>query len=115
MTVYVPSATVRIERGEAVDSYGDPVDLAQVYATGLPVAITERRQRSFQPSEQRGGQIEEFTIRLRPGSPVQEGDRLIDERTGEKYQVRDVHHAPSLVGAADVRVTAVQVGAVSIP
>lgn len=114
MTYYLPNTTVRVERGEATDEYGDPIDSSTVHTEGLPVAITEIRQRSYQSSEQRGGQVEEFKIRLRPGIDVQEGDRLVDERTGERYQVRDVHHAPTVVGIADVRVTAVQAGAVSV-
>lgn len=115
MTVYLATTTVTVYRGESTDEFGDSVDADNVYATGLPVAITEQRQRSYQPSEQRTTVVEAFTIRLRPGADVREGDRLVDERDGQIYQVTEVHHPPTLVGVADVRATAVQVGAVSVP
>jgi len=115
MSVYVPTTTVRIERGEQLDSFGDPVDLPLVHSTGQPVAITEQRQRRFNPAEQRTTLVEEYRIRFRPGVGVREEDRLVDERTGVVYQVKDVHHPPAVGGKADVRVRAVKVGAVSVP
>lgn len=116
MTTYVPSMTVSVMRGAlAPNGFGDELSAATVVATGLPAAVAEKRQRSYQPAEQRGGVVEEFTIRLRPTADVTEDDRLLDERTGAVYQVRTIHHPRTVVGLADVRVTAVRTGAASLP
>lgn len=115
MTVFWPTTTVRIERGDDTDEYGDPIDSDTVYASALPATITEISQRSFRAAEQRGGSVEEFTVRLRPSSPLQEGDRVIDERTEAVYQIRSVRHSPTVVGIADVIATAVQISKVSVP
>ena len=117
MTVFIPTARVRIERLTAagVDQYGDETATNTIVASGVPVTITEIKQRSYQSTESRGGQVEEFTVRFRPAVTVQEGDRLVNQVTGEAYRVQTVRHSPGVVGLADVRVTAVQVGAVSVP
>lgn len=111
MTVFVPTTTVTIQRGTGTDSYGDQVDSGQVRATGVPAAISELRQRTHQPAEQRGRVSEQFRIRLRPGVDLAEQDRLLDERTGAYYQVGEVSTPPAVTGKADVRATATRVGA----
>ena len=124
MTVFVPSTTVRLERGEGVDAFGDAVDNATVVESGIPAAVSEgsnipssnrARQRAYQPNEQRGGIAEVYTIRLRPNSTVQEQDRLVDERNGITYVVVDVFNPQSGIGAADVRLIANRVSARSQP
>lgn len=115
-TTFIPSTTVAVQRGVlAANEFGDELPATTSVATGLPAAVQEKRQRSYQPAEQRGGVVEEFTIRLRPTADVTEDDRLVDERTGAVYQVRTIHHPRSVVGLADVRVTAVRTGAASLP
>lgn len=118
----MPSTTVTLYRGEGVDTYGDPVDVATVLYSGLPAVISEGSrvpqmtqppQVSFHPADQRGGVVETYTIRLRPTTDAREGDRLMDERTSQVYLVRDVLNPQSVVGMADVRVIAQRVGALS--
>ena len=109
MTVFLPSTTVSVLRGTSIDPYGDEVDIDAAVATALPAAITEGKQRTWNPAEQRGGVIEQYTIRFRPGVDVAEQDRLRDDNTGVIYQVREVNRPPRIVSAPDVRVTAVRV------
>ncbi len=109
MSVYVPTTRVKVLRGTTTDVYGDPVDTSAEVATGLPAAVAEDRQRSFLASEQRGGVVEVFTIRLRPNADVREDDRLVDD-DGATYQVQAVSNPPGVIGMADVRVTAVRTG-----
>lgn len=123
MTVFIPTTRVTIERAEeAPDDWGDVRPSTTDYLTGIPAAIVEgvsatgsRGQVTFQPVNGRGGVVEEFTVRLRPGTDVTENDRLRDERTGAVYQVKAVFTPQSVVGFADVRVIAVRTGAASQP
>jgi len=113
MTTFVPSTRITVLRGSGVDSFGDETDVDTEVAEKMPAAITQDRQRSYQQVEARGGVVETFTIRLRPGADVTEGDRFRDETSGHVYQVREVSNPPRLIGLPDVRVTAVRVGAQS--
>jgi len=113
MSTFIPTTTVTVQRGFSLDSYGDQVDSGQARATGIPAAISELRQRSHLPAEQRGGVSEQFLIRLRPGVDVAEQDRLLDERTSAYYLVTSISQAPAVVGQADIRATATRVGAQS--
>lgn len=116
MTAFIPTTRVTVQRGVlAADSWGDQRASTTVAASGVPAAVTEGVQRSYQPSGARGGVVEAFTIRLRPGTDVTEDDRLVDERTGAIYQVRSVINPQTVVGIADVRVIAVRAGAASRP
>lgn len=114
MSAFLPSSTVTVLRGVSTDAYGDEADDNDTaIAERLPVLITEKRQRSYQPAEGRGGTAETFMIRLRPGVDVVEGDRLRDEHTSAIYQVREVSNPSPVIGLVDVRVTAVRISAQS--
>ena len=113
MTIFIATTTVSVQRGTGVDSFGDPIDNATVVASGVPVAIVEDSQRKWLPNEQRETLIEQYTIRARPNVDIVENDRLVDEREGFVYQVRDVIRQQAVFGVADCRVTAVRVGSVS--
>lgn len=121
MTVFVPTSVMDVQRGSSTDAYGDAIDTATTVATGLPAAVSEEggvgrgQQRRYRPAENRTTLVETFSIRLRPDADIREGDRLVDQRSGAVFQVQDVFNPRSVVGFADVRVTAVQVGEVSQP
>lgn len=111
MTVFMPTALVSLYRDVDEDEFGDPIDdNVVITASDLPALITEKSQRTFLPAEQRLGVIERYIIRLRPGTDVKEGDRLRDQATDSWYQVQEVINVPLIIGAPDVRVTAVKVG-----
>lgn len=121
MTAFFPTTRVTVQRGVEQDRYGEDTDTATVVLTGVPAAVTEgdrsgrAAQQSGRPADGRGGVIDSYTIRLRPGADVIEQDRLVDERSGAVYQVTDVFTPSRLVGLADVRVHAIRVGATSSP
>ncbi len=121
MTAFIPTTRLTVQRGVEQDRYGEDTDTAAVVAAGVPASVTEgdgsgrQSQQSGRPAEGRGGVIDSYTIRLRPGADVTEQDRLVDERNGAVYQVTDVFNPSRLVGLADVRVNAIRVGAASSP
>lgn len=115
MTAFVANTRVEVLRGGATDVWGDDTGAGgSSVAAGLPAAVAEDRQRSYLASEQRGGVVEFYTVRLRPGVDVREGDRLVDE-TGATYVVEAVSDPPGVVGRADVRCTTRRTAATSTP
>lgn len=118
-TVFLPTTTLTQLRGEpTVDRFGDKITADTVIASGLPAHILEDTQERYDPAARRGGVIETFTIRLRAGVDVREGDRLRDDQVPARvYRVTSVVDAHSSTGPAlgsdDVRVTAHRIGATS--
>jgi hypothetical protein len=114
MSAFIPNTTVTVRRGIEADEFGDVRDSDTVWARGIPAAISEIRQRTYLPVEQRGGVSEEFLIRLRPDTDIVEQDRLTDESNDTVYQVQTVSSSPNLVGKPDVRATAIRISTHSV-
>lgn len=119
MTSFVPNTTVRIERdnattpatGTVVEGYGpDPSNWTPV-ATGAPAYVFEDEQRTWDPATERATIREVVVIRLRPDAPVQDRDRIVDERSGALYQVDTISTQGPIVGLADIRVTTIRIAA----
>lgn len=110
MTFFIATTLVDVMRGTGTDEFGDVTDLSAVVEFGLPAAVTEGTQRRYRPTEERGDVVEQYTIRMRPGVDVREGDRLVSQRDRAVYLVQGVTRSHSIVGAADVRVTAIRAG-----
>lgn len=114
MTAFLPSTRVTVTRSAgAVDAWGDQTAaVMDTVATAVPAAVVERRQRTYQGTEARGGVVETFTVRLRPGTDVREGDRLTT--TDGRVFVVDVVSTPDpVIGLTDVRVEARRIAAFS--
>lgn len=114
MTVFLATTLVALYRGSKTDEFGDDSDSNTIVASDLPASIVEDGQRRFRPAEQRGTVVERYTVRLRPDADVREGDRLVVQDSGVVYQVQDVTRPHSVIGFADIRVSAVRVGARSV-
>lgn len=119
MTAFIPNTTVRIERdnvsdpgsGTHVDGYGpDPSNWTPV-ATGAPAYLYEDSQNTYDPSTDRVTIRKVVVIRLRPDAPVQDRDRLVDERSGFIYQVDTITHEGAVVALSDVRVVTIRIAA----
>lgn len=119
MTVFIPNTTVRLERdnattpatGTVVEGYGpDPSNWTPM-VTGAPAYLYEQDQRTFDPATERMTIREVTVIRLRPDVPVQDRDRLVDERTGFVYQVDTITNPAATVGLTDVRVVTIRIAA----
>lgn len=88
----IPSTTIKVLRGDesspAVDGYGDPVDVDTVVASGLPAYLEVGTQRQYDPETGMVVSLDGFKVLLRPHVfDFKQTDRIIDERTGETYQV----------------------------
>ncbi len=126
MSTFLVNTSVAIYRTEAAQNvYGETLDdNSTPVASGVYVAIKEgwgntsedsTPQTRDRPSSMRSTLVEAFTVRLRPGVDIQEGDRLLDERNDLWFQVTDVVRPYSVVGYADIRVRATRIGDYSQP
>lgn len=117
MSHFLPNTTVRIERdnttapgtGTVVEGYGpDPSNWTPA-ATGLPAYRYEDDQRTWDPTEQRATIRTVVVFRLRPDAPIADRDRIVDERSGEVFQVDTITQDPSTVALADIRAVTLRV------
>ena len=120
MTSFIPNTTVRIERDNTttpatgnpvVDGYGPDLSNWTPVATGAPAYLFEDEQRTWDPAAERATIREVVVVRLRPDAPVQDRDRLVDERSGSVYQVDTISNESSVVGLSDIRVITIRIAA----
>lgn len=103
VTAFIPTTLVSILRGEATDTYGDPVDADVVIAESVPASIIEQSQDIGQPADSRTTKVRVFAGRIRPQVDTREGDRWRDETDLTIYLVEAVSRPQSPFGAADAR------------
>lgn len=119
MTAFLATTWVDVFRGVDEDIWGDATDVATPHAFYVPCAVTEVSQRSWQGTEHRGGLVEQYLIRFRPGADICEGDRLLERpdasafRTGRVFHVDAISTPDRVVGIPDVRATARRIAATS--
>jgi len=103
VTAFLPTTRVTVYRSTGLDAWGDETGLGgTAVATLVPASVVEQGQRSYLPSEQRGGVVERVVVRLRPGTDVREGDR-IEDQAGPVYQVESVSNPQAVACLTDVR------------
>lgn len=119
MTSFIPNTTVRIERdnttdpgtGTHVEGYGPSLSNWTTVAIGAPAYVFEDNQLTWDPATERKTIRSVFVVRLRPDAPVLDRDRLVDERSGDMYQVDTISQEASVVAAADIRAVTVRIAA----
>lgn len=75
----------------------------------LPAHLVQNNKIVYDPVSGRKSIVESWTGRLRPGTDVQESDRIKDTRTGNWFMVDSVISPPLVTGAADVKLTLTRV------
>ena len=88
--IAVPTTTVDVLRGTAVNAFCDVVDTDTVAIAGVPASIVEQRQRNHEPKDAEDRTIRIFKCRVPHGTGVQSGDRLRDT-AGTVYVVDNVY------------------------
>lgn len=119
MSSFIPNTTIRVERDNAstpatgthVDGYGPNSSNWTAVASGAPAYVFEDSQSTWDPATERRTIRSVFVVRLRPDAPVQDRDRLVDERSGDMYQVDTISQEASTVALADIRVVTIRITA----
>lgn len=87
--LFHPTTTVTVYRGSTTDDYGDETDVDTVIASGIPTHLAETRRTAYDPVTGTPRVIRYPTCRV-PASRdwgAQPGDRIEDDRTGDRYTV----------------------------
>lgn len=119
MSTFIPTTLATIERdngtqpatGTHVEGYGASVANWTPVVTGAPAYLYEENQRTWDPAEGRTTIRTVTVCRLRPGVDIRDRDRILDQRTGFRYQVDTVSSEPAVIGLADLRVVTFRIDA----
>lgn len=101
--MFLATTTASIYRGTTTDAYGDPVDANTPIAVNVRAAIQEMRRTVFDPAEQRWTLVRFYSARMPSDTDIEQGDRILDERSNLFYLVQSVDNATSPVHTPDLR------------
>jgi hypothetical protein len=96
----IPTTIVSVLRGDednpAVDEWGDPIDSDTTVAIRLPAAIRAVNSTTFDPGSGQRISRQSWAISFRPRAfDFRVTDRVVDEETGQVYQVETVDVSPA--------------------
>lgn len=100
---FLATTTATVLRGTAVDRYGDEVDTETIIATQVPVSILERPVTGTRPASGRTDTQRTYALRMWKRIPLQQNDRIRDERTGVMYVVTTAAPSTNPVGLGSTR------------
>jgi hypothetical protein len=89
---FAATTTASFLRGSEMDEYGDEVESVTPYITGIPIAIAVRSVTTFAPATGEPRAVRQYIGRVNPAFIIEEGDRLIDERTGQLYIIDETSY-----------------------
>lgn len=93
------NALCTIYRGTASNQFGDLVDSDTPFMEHLPATLIETGRKTQDPSSPTPRTIRDIILHLPCWTGVTEGDRILDERTGDVFMVITVTRPPTLTGA----------------
>lgn len=88
--MFTATTTITLLAGLGVDGYGDPVDIDEVKAEGIPASIIEGPMNSrSRPVDGRTDQVRSYTLRINPrrSFDLTKYQRVRDERTSAVYTI----------------------------
>lgn len=100
---FLATTTVSVLRGTGTNRFGDEVDIDDVVKTGLPASILQKPVTSARPSSGNKNTPRGYTLRIGRMFPLQENDRIRDERTGWTYSVTTLPPSTNPVGLGSTR------------
>lgn len=99
-----PTTTVSVLGGDdSTDPWGDPSESATVVSSGIPASIVETRVQVTTEEDPQAVAVHYYTGRVPPGTVINKGQRLLDERTNLKYLIDYVNVPHSRVLEMDIR------------
>lgn len=99
----MPTTTISILRGSALDEYGDDVDSKTPAYEHIPCSLLEQSRFVFDQSTSTPMTIRIIIGRVGSGTDIIEDDRVLDELTQEIYMVRSVSQVQNPFIASDIR------------
>jgi hypothetical protein len=101
---FVATTRISVLRGETTDAFGDPIELDNQVASGVPASILEQQSRAQRPVEGRTDNVRSYTMRVNPNVQVRRDDRIRDLNTNAIYTVDEVVTPVNPAGHAPRRI-----------
>jgi hypothetical protein len=99
----LPTGRFDILRGTTTtNDYGDEVETHAPFKTNVLGSVIEKSRQDFDPQSSRVVTLRTLTGRFGHGTDIQDGDRIVDKKTGVSYLVTSVAHPTALVNKPDV-------------
>lgn len=89
-------------RGSETNEYGDEVDGTEVFAINVLGSVIEKTKTAFDPASSRVVTLRYLTGRFPSNSGIQDGDRIVDEKTLESFVVSSVYRPTNAVVKSDI-------------
>lgn len=83
--------------------WGELEDVDVVHLSGVIAGLQEETVRQWQPSERRLTEVTTWVARIRRDLDVRDTDRVLDERTGDRFVIEEIHRPRSYAGFAKQR------------
>lgn len=94
----IANTTVTVLGGTSTNAFGDTIPAGNVLLSGVPAFIGETNRKVQDPSSPTPRTIRQITGQVPRWAGVNNTRQLVDERTGDTYQVMSVTDPPSLFG-----------------
>lgn len=88
--------SISVMRGTKVNAYGSKTNVGVPLYQGIPAAIAETQDQSFDPATQRMQIIRGLSAIVPAWADIIETDTLMDETTGYFYLVESIESRPSV-------------------
>lgn len=99
------NTTITVFRGSSFDPiYGDEIDSDTVVASGVRVSIIEQTVYAQTEITTLPRSHRLAKMRCTPGIDIKQNDRILDERTGDKWTIVQISARGNPVYSQDVRV-----------
>lgn len=100
---FLATTTVTILRGTATNRFDDEVDVDTVFMDRVPASILQRPATGGRPASGRKDTVRTYTLRLGRVVPLEQNDRIRDERTGWTYAITTLAPSTNPVGLGSTR------------
>ncbi|MFE7461664.1 hypothetical protein ACWFMI_23555 [Nocardiopsis terrae] len=83
--------------------WGELQDVDHVHLSGVIAGLQQETVRQWQPSEHRMTEVTSWVARIRRTYDVRDTDRVLDEKTGARFVIEEIHTPTSYAGWAKTR------------
>lgn len=98
------STTVTIYRGTTTNEWDDEVDSDTIIAVGIRASIIEQTTYAQTEVTTLPRSFRFAKMRVTPGTDIRQNDRILDEKTGEKWTIVQISRRANPVRGQDTRI-----------
>jgi hypothetical protein len=97
------TTTITIYRGQSTDEWGDPTDTNTIVGSEIVASLLEQSQYFRSEITTQPRNFRYARLRVDSSVDIQYNDRILDERTGWIWTIRNISNYQNPVRAQDIR------------